>query len=109
MFKLKPFLPKSILLKIYYAILHPHLLFGLSIWESTYLAYFSLSVLQNKGVKAICSGHCHDHLSPIYTELKILKLPTFTNLKLQKQFTNTFETTFPLYYPDYLKRQTKYP
>jgi len=55
MFKLKPFLSISILLKIYFAILHPYLLYELRIWGSIYPIYHSsLCVLQNKAVKAIC-------------------------------------------------------
>jgi len=42
-------------------------------WGSTYPTNLSsLSVLQNKADKAICGGHCRDHLSPFYSELKIL-------------------------------------
>ena len=30
--KLKSFLPQSVLLQLYYALVHPHLLYGLSVW-----------------------------------------------------------------------------
>jgi len=54
----------------------------LSIWGSTYLS--SLSVLQSKAVKAICGGLCRDHLSPFYSELKILKLTDLHKLEIAK-------------------------
>jgi len=37
--KLKTMLPKEILLKLYYALVHPHLLHGLLVWRSTYPSY----------------------------------------------------------------------
>jgi len=43
-----------------------------------------LSILQNKAVKSICGGHCHDHLSPFYSELKILKLFDLHKLEIVK-------------------------
>jgi len=32
-------LPKEILLNLYYALVHPHLLYGLLVWGSTYPSY----------------------------------------------------------------------
>ena len=37
--KLRHYAPTSILLKLYYAILHPHLLYGNIVWGSTYKSY----------------------------------------------------------------------
>ena len=39
--KLKHFLPSNSLLKLYYAFIHPHLLYGLSIWGCTHKSYLS--------------------------------------------------------------------
>ena len=37
--RLKSTLPKDALLKLYYALFQPHLLYGLTIWETTYPTY----------------------------------------------------------------------
>ena len=56
MFKVKPFFPKLALLKIYYAIIHPSILYVLLTWKFTYPTYTSqLCTLQNKEIKRICS------------------------------------------------------
>ena len=75
MYKLKPFLPKPALLKIYYAIVHNYLLYALPAWESIYPTYMSkLYILQNKAIKLICDGKKSDHLTPYYSKLNVLKL-----------------------------------
>ena len=75
MYKLKPFLPKSALLKIYYAINHRNLLYALPAQESTYPIYMSkLCILQNKAIKVICDCKKLDHVTFYNCELNILKL-----------------------------------
>ena len=65
--KLKFVLPKDALLKLCYALFHPHLLYGLVTWGSTYPTYLiKISTLQNKVVKLVGDG-------PFKT-----KLPHFT-------------------------------
>ena len=52
--KLRHYAPTSILLKLYYAILHPHLLYGIIVWGSTCKSYLQKLVsLQNKGLRLI--------------------------------------------------------
>ena len=54
-YKLKPFLLKSALFKIYYGIIHPYHLYALPAWGSTYPTHMSkLCILQNKAIKLIC-------------------------------------------------------
>ena len=65
MYKLKPFLPKTALLEMYYAIIHPYLLYALPAWGSTYPTYMSkLCILQKKTIKLICDGKKSDHVIP---------------------------------------------
>ena len=50
--KLKSFLSPTALLKLYYAIVHPHLLYGLLVWGTTSTSYSAkLYTLQNKVVQ----------------------------------------------------------
>ena len=73
--KLKHFFPSSVLLKLYYALFHSNLLYGLLIWHNTYSTYANkISRLQNKAVKLIASSKRTDICAPIYEELKILQL-----------------------------------
>ena len=83
--KLKNFLPSTSLLKLYYAFIQPHLLYGLSIWGYTHKSYLSkLQTLQNKAVKIIDSGKYMDHATPFYSKLKILKIPELYKYEVAK-------------------------
>ena len=73
--KLKHFFPSSVLLKLYYALFHSNILYGLLIWHSTYSTYTNkISRLQNKAIKLIANSKRTDKCAPIYEKLKILQL-----------------------------------
>ena len=79
--KLRHDAPTSILLKLYqyHAILHPHLLYGIIVWVSTYKSYLQKLVsLQNKGLRLITNNFTFHQpflrVSLLYKQNKILKL-----------------------------------
>ena len=80
--KLRYFLPQKTLLHVYYALVHPHLLYGLPVWESTYPSY--LKKLKNKVVKMIGGGKMQDSPTQFYSTLKILKLIDLHKLEIGK-------------------------
>ena len=83
LFKLKPVLPQIAFLKLYYAMVHLYLIYGLVAWGSTFPSYIEkLNVLQNKAVKLIGGGIYLDRATPYYSKLNILNSPTYMNLKL---------------------------
>ena len=64
--KLTHFLPSTSLLKLYYAFIYSHLLYGLSIYGCTHKSYLSkLQTLQNKVVKIIGGGKYMDHATSL--------------------------------------------
>ena len=74
MCKLRNVLPRKALLVLYYSMIHPHLLYSITIWGNTYEKYLKrLRTLQNK---AVVLGGCRwqDHASAYYSQLNILKL-----------------------------------
>ena len=79
------YLPETALLKIYYAQIHSHLLYGLIIWGSTFPTYLKkLITLQNKAIKFICAAKFCDSSSPYHKRLKILKLTELYKLEVGK-------------------------
>ena len=83
--KLKSFLPSTALLKLYYALAHPHLLCGLLVWNTTYTSYLAkLYTLQTKVVRHIGGGSYREASTPFYSNLRILKLPEFLKLETAK-------------------------
>ena len=76
LFKLKPFLSKYILSKIYYALfIHTHLNYGLIIWGATPVSNLSnLCRIQNKALRLIIGTGRRKHALPLYETQKILQL-----------------------------------
>ena len=73
------------LCKIYFALFHPHLLYGLVVWGSTFPTYLSkLESLQNKAVKIIGGGTTRESPTPFYGQLKILKLADLYKFEIAK-------------------------
>ena len=83
--KIRHYQPETALLKIYYAQIHSHSLYGLISWGSTFSTYIKkLITLQNKAVKFICATKFCDSFSPYYKRLKILKLTDLYKLEVGK-------------------------
>ena len=52
--KLKQTLPQTVMLQLYYALVHSLLLYGIIIWGATYPIYLQkLKPLQNQAIKTI--------------------------------------------------------
>ena len=82
---LKHFLPQSAMIKLYYALVHPHLLYGLIKWGQTFPSYpTKFSTLQNKAIYLSCGGSYQDHVTPYFKQLGALKLPDLRHLKTAK-------------------------
>ena len=97
--KLKFVLIKDALIKLYYALFHPHLLYGLVIWGSTYPSYLmKTSTLRNKIVKLVGGGAFQDRATPFYYKLDISKLTDLYKIEISKLMYNTVHR--PRYLPN---------
>ena len=83
--KLKFFLSTDALIKLYYALFYPYLLYGLVIWGSSYPTYLmKISTLQNKVVKLVGGGAFRDRATPFYYKLNIQKLTDLYKIEISK-------------------------
>ena len=99
--KLKHVLPQNALLKLYYSLFHPHLLYGLVTWGSKFLTYLQkLASIQNKAMKLIGGGYFLESSTHFYAKLKINIFKTET-AKLVHDYMNR---KLPLSYSDYFKK-----
>ena len=74
LFKLRQFMPRSVLLILYYSFVHAHLLYALLIWTSTYSTYLKrLQVLQNKAIRIISGIQPRESITKHYFNLKNFK------------------------------------
>lgn len=82
-FKIRHFLPKNVLILLYNSLFSPFLQYGILVWGLTYETYINpLFLLQKRVVKAISFAHFTSPSSPIFFDLKILKLHDLFKLKL---------------------------
>ena len=75
----------SILLLLYFALVHPHLLFGIVLWGSTCSSYQSkLQILQNKAIRIISNCNRRTSITPFYHKLEILKISELYKFEIAK-------------------------
>ena len=101
--KLKHFLPSHLLLKLYYALFHSNLLYGLLVRHNTYKAYTSkITGLQNKAVKLVSNSKRTDKCDPVYKNLRILQLHDLhiyeTAIFMHKFHNNKLPLSFSRYF-----------
>ena len=77
--------PTSTLLLLYFALIHPHLLFGIVLWGSTCSSYQSkLQILQDKAIRIISNCNRRTSITPFYHKLGILKIPELYKFEIAK-------------------------
>ena len=94
--KLKSCLPKPALLKLYYAVVHSHLLYCLAIWGSTFPSYLNkLASLQNKAVKLVAGGKYRDHVTSFSFQINVIKLSDLVNRETSKIYHRNLHSHLP--------------
>ena len=80
LFRLRQFMPRSVLLMLYYSFVHAHLLYALPIWASTYPTYLKKTASTSKqGDKIISRIQPRESTTKHYFNLKILKIEELYN------------------------------
>ena len=66
--KLRNILPFTALRKLYYSMVHSHLIHGIVVWGNTYDNHLKrlIIILQNKAVEIVSGRQQHDHVAPFY-------------------------------------------
>ena len=99
LYKLNKLLPTRTLITLHYALIFPHLMYGIIIWGSIYLT--SLQTLQHKAIRAIAKLKSKDRVIPIYKQYNLLKTNDIYRLEIAK-FMHHFQTkSLPFIFTDY--------
>ena len=73
--KLRYFTNTEILNQLYYTLIYPFITYGLIIWGNTYITTLvPLIILQKRAVRFIIFSDFHEHSSPLFHALSIIKL-----------------------------------
>ena len=82
-FRVRHFLPINVLTCLYKSLFSPFLQYGILVWGLTYETYINpVFLLQKRVVRAISCAHFTSASSPIFSEIKILKLQDLFKVKL---------------------------
>ena len=107
LFKLNKILTSNALLMFYYALVHPHLTYGILIWSSTYKSYLNtLQLSQNKAMRAITKQRWSDRITPIYRRLQVLKINDLYKLETAKFMHQFSDKSLPASFEKYFTRTT---
>ena len=101
--KLKNHLPKHALFKLYYTVVHSHLLYGLIVWGNTHPTYLSkLITLQNKALRIVTGSGLYQNVLPLYQNLNVLNLINLHKLEnakfIHNQINKRLSTNFNNYF-----------
>ena len=68
---------------LYYSLIHPYLLYGITLWGNTYKKYLhKLEILQKKAIRTMTCSTYNEHTSPLFKTLNILKFNDLHDLHI---------------------------
>jgi len=74
-YKIRKFIPTKELIQIYYSLVYPHFIYGISVWGGCYTTTMKpLKVLQNRLMRAISGADYRSSAEPIYERFNLLKI-----------------------------------
>ena len=80
--KLRHFLPREVLISVYYALFYSHLNYCTQIWGQPVSNFISrITNLQNRAVRIMSFADYHAPVDPLYHDLKLLKFSDLVHLK----------------------------
>ena len=73
--KVRNILPKQSLKTLYYALIHPHIMYGITIWgNANSIALKKTIQLQKRALRTINKTSYNSHTDPLFKENNILKI-----------------------------------
>ena len=83
--KTKHILPRKNLISLYYTLVYPHLMYGITLWGAAYDIYINkLCVAQKKIIRIIAGAQYNAHTDPLFKKFNILKLSDIYKLQISK-------------------------
>ena len=83
MYKLRDIVPEFILLKLYYSLIYPYIIYCNTIWGGTNYRYISpLIILQKRAIRIISGADYLAHTNPLFIQSDILKVIDIHNYLL---------------------------
>ena len=105
LYKLKNAFPQIILKQLYFALIHPLLLYGIITWGSTFSTHLHiLQILQNKAERAVVGAHYHDSAKPILVNLQILQIDDLFKFEIAIFVLKWNRNSVPIFFSNCFKK-----
>ena len=106
--KLKHFVPKRILLSLYYTLVMPYLNYGILAWGNSCKTYLNkLLKLQKRAVRHICKTSFRHSSIPLFRDLHILNVYNMYNLELGVFMYKYSIDDLPTIFKDYFTKRSQ--
>ena len=94
--KLRHYLPKEVLVSVYYALFYSHLNYCTQIWGQPVSNLISrITNLQNRAVRIMSFADYHAPVNPLYRDLKLIKFKDLVHLKNVLLVHSVFHQSLP--------------
>ena len=108
-YKLRYYVPLDTLKSVYYALFHPFLTYGIVVWGSTFENLLNpVRVAHKKVLRAMTFSDPTAHSSPLFYDLKILKLDDLYQLSISVFAYECQNNIAPLYFVNFLLKLLMY-
>lgn len=104
--QVKYYLPLSSLRTLYFALIHPHLMYGIIAWGNAKQTHIKRTqILQKRALRYITQSQYNDHTDPLFKTTKILKLSDLYKQQIAlfmydsycNRLPKSFQDTYPLH------------
>ena len=83
LYKLNKYLPQSVLLKLYYSLIHPYFNYSMETWfNSNNYSNNKLITLQKKAMRAVCNAPFNSHTNELFRSTGTIKLKDLYDYKI---------------------------
>ena len=105
LYKIRHYCIPNVLRSLYFSIFNSHLSYGIPVWGNAKQIFLNkLIALQKKAIRAISFADFHEHTSPIFKDLNILKLKDMFELQVSNLMWDFDHGTLPPSLSRYFKR-----
>ena len=103
-YKLRHYVALDTLISIYYALFYPFLTYGIVVWGATYENLLKPALIsQKKVIRAITFSEPTSHSSPLFADLKILKLGDIYQLHISSFAFECLHDIAPAQFKDFFR------
>lgn len=100
--KIRYYVSLDVLTNLYYALLHPFLIYGIVVWGSTYPTNIKpLLILQKRAIRILTFSKFDEHSSPLFKQTNILKLFDLVNFHISMFMFKFFNKLLPSAFDDF--------